>query len=266
MNLGIEGRAALITGAAGGIGLATARQLLEEGARVLLTDIDAEGLKRAAESLGGVGSRVRTAVADLADPAGADSIRNAAEGHVDILVHSVGVTGAKGDPLRDITDADWEHAWRVDFMSAVRIARAFVPPMLERGWGRVVFITSENATQPYADEAVYNAAKAALLTLVKEMGQRYAPQGVLVNAVAPAFIATGMTDEMMKQRAEEKGMGFDEAIETFLDEERPHLVLKRRGRPEEVAAVIAFLCSERASFVVGANYRVDGGSVLAIDT
>lgn len=265
MDLGIAGRRAVVTGAAGGIGLETARLLLEDGAAVLLTDLDADELDTSVRTLAEHGDRVRSVVADLTTDAGAEAVRAGAGGPVDILVHTAGVTGAKGDPLTDITDDDWMEAWQVDFLSGVRIARALVPPMRERGWGRVVFVTSENVAQPYADEAVYNAAKAALLTLTKAMGQRYAPEGVLVNAVAPAFIATDMTDGMMETRAAEEGVSVDEAIEGFLEEERPHLVLDRRGRPEEVAAVIAFLCSERASFVVGSNYRVDGGSVASID-
>jgi NAD(P)-dependent dehydrogenase (short-subunit alcohol dehydrogenase family) len=265
MDLGITGRTALITGAAGGMGLETARLLLDDGAAVVLTDIDRDELSLSADLLDAPSDRVRTVVADLSHKAGAESLRNAVEGDVDILVHTAGVTGAKGDPLRDITEDDWEHAWQSDFMSGVRVAKAFVPPMLDRGWGRVVFVTSENVAQPYSDEVVYNAAKAAVLTFVKGMAQVYAPKGVLINSVAPAFIATDMTDGMMEKKAEEEGKSVDEVIDEFLDEERPHLVLDRRGQPEEVAAVIAFLCSERASFVVGSNYRVDGGSVLAID-
>ncbi|MEP0548602.1 MAG: SDR family oxidoreductase [Rhodothermales bacterium] len=264
MDLQIKGRAAVITGAAGGMGLATARLLLDEGVDLLLTDIDEDQLKQSVEKLDG-GDRVRSVVADLTSQAGADTVRDATDWNIDILVHTAGVTGAKGDPLRDITEEDWEHAWQTDFMSGVRMSKALIPPMLERGWGRVVFVTSENVAQPYPDEMVYNAAKAAVLTLVKGMGQLYAPKGVLVNAVAPAFIATDMTDGMMEKRADERGVSFDEAVDSFLEEERPHLVLDRRGKPEEVAAVIAFLCSERASFVVGSNYRVDGGSVFAID-
>ena len=264
MDLQIKGRAAVITGAAGGMGLATARILLDEGVDLLLTDIDEDQLAQSVDKLDG-GDRVRSVVADLTSLAGADKVRDATDWDIDILVHTAGVTGAKGDPLRDITEEDWEHAWQTDFMSGVRMSKAFVPSMLERGWGRVVFVTSENVAQPYPDEMVYNAAKAAVLTLVKGMGQLYAPKGVLVNAVAPAFIATDMTDGMMEKRADERGVSFDEAVDSFLEEERPHLVLDRRGKPEEVAAVIAFLCSERASFVVGSNYRVDGGSVLAID-
>ena len=262
MDLGIAGRRAVVTGAAGGIGLETARLLLDDGASVLLTDLDADELDLSVRTLGDHGDRVSQVVADLTDP---DDVLRLADtaGGVDVLVHTAGVTGAKGDPLDDVTDGDWREAW--DFMTGVRVSRAFVPGMRERGWGRVVFVTSENVAQPYSDEAVYNAAKAALLTLTKAMGQRYAPDGVLVNAVAPAFIATDMTDGMMEERAADRGTDLDEAVDSFLEEERPHLVLDRRGRPEEVGAVIAFLCSERASFVVGSNWRVDGGSVASVD-
>jgi NAD(P)-dependent dehydrogenase (short-subunit alcohol dehydrogenase family) len=270
MDLKIADRTAVVTGGAGSIGTATARTLLNEGARVVLTDLEADALQQTAAALDADGDRVLTVSADLSKPDATAVLRTAvcddAGWTVDILVHAAGVTGAKGDPLRDITEEDWVHAWQTDFMSGVRAAKAFVPGMLERGWGRVVFVTSENATQPYHDEVVYNTAKAALLSFTKGLAQAYGPQGVLVNAVAPAFIATNMTDEMMEQRADEKDMTFDEAVETFLEEERPHLVLDRRGRPEEVAVIIALLCSERASFVAGANYRVDGGSVLALDT
>ena len=268
MDLQISDRAAVITGAAGGMGLETARILRQEGARVLMTDLDADELAlsvRILESDGLGGDGLRSVVADLRSQEGADTVAAAVDWDLDILVHTAGITGAKGDPLTEITEDDWRQAWDTDLMSAVRMAKATMPGMLDRGWGRVVFVTSENVAQPYDDEVVYNGAKAALLTFAKALAQRYAPGGVLVNSVAPAFIATDMTDKMMDKRAEEMGVSKQEAIDSFLEEERPHLVLDRRGRPEEVAAVIAFLCSERASFVVGSNYRVDGGSVLSID-
>lgn len=263
MDLGITGRRVLVTGGAGGLGVAAARQLLEEGARVVLTDTDADDLADAAGALDGVED---TIVADLTDGDEVAALGDRLDdlGGCDVLVHMAGVTGAKGDPL-DMADEDWEHAWQIDFMSAVRLARRLVPTMVEGGWGRVVFVTSENAVQPYTDEAVYNAAKAALLNFTKCLAQAYAPRGVLVNAVSPAFVETPMTDQMMEQRAEERGTDLDEAVGSFLDEERPWLVLGRRGRPEEVAAVVALLCSERASFTVGSNYRVDGGSVATMD-
>ncbi|HLQ85882.1 MAG TPA: SDR family oxidoreductase [Salinisphaeraceae bacterium] len=269
MDLQISGRTAVISGAAGAIACETARILLEEGCRLILSDIDADELQTSVERLDG-GDDVRAVIADLGEPEGAEKIqhegvRGEPEWQPGLLLHAAGVTGAKGDPLDDITEVDWNHAWNIDFMTSVRMAKTFIPPMREAGWGRAVFVTSENVAQPYPDEAVYNAAKAALLSFAKSMSQLYARQGVLVNCVAPAFIETDMTDGMMEKRAQQRGTDMQEAIASFLDEERPHLTLKRRGRPEEVAFITACLLSERASFVNGANYRVDGGAVQALN-
>lgn len=269
MDLQISGRTAVISGAAGAIARDTARLLLDEGCRLILTDVDEQGLADSVARLDG-GDRVRSVVADLSDAQGAekvarDGVRGEAQWQPGIMLHAAGVTGAKGDPLDDITEDDWNHAWNTDFMSGVRMARTFIPPMRDAGWGRVVFVTSENVAQPYPDEAVYNAAKAATLSFAKSMSQVYAQHGVLVNCVAPAFIATDMTDGMMEKRAEQRGTDVDEAIGSFLDEQRPHLALKRRGRSEEVGFIIACLLSDRASFVNGANYRIDGGSVQTMN-
>jgi len=147
----------------------------------------------------------------------------------------------------------------------VRMARHLCPAMIDRGWGRVVFVTSENVAQPYPDETVYNSAKSALLSHAKSIAMAHSGKGLLVNCVAPAFIATPMTDGMMNVRSEEENVSFDEAVESFLEQKRPYLVLKRRGKVEEVAPVIVFLCSELSSFVTGANWRIDGGAVGSID-
>ena len=269
MDLRIDGRTAIVTGAAGEMALETAKILLEEGCRLILTDIDADELREAAAELDG-GDKVRTVIADLSTQEGADKVRDEGAGDdpewtPSILFHAAGVTGAKGDPLDDISEDDWEHAWNTDFMTAVRVSRTFIPAMRKAGWGRVLFVTSENVAQPYPDEAAYNASKAAVLSFAKSMSQVYASEGVLINCIAPAFIETDMTDGMMKKRAKERGTDMEEAIDSFLDEERPHLELKRRGRPEEVAFIAAALLSERASFVNGANYRIDGGSVQTIN-
>ncbi len=269
MDLGITGRTAVISGAAGAIALETARILHKEGCQLILTDRDAEELAESVRSLGG-GDDIRSVVADLNSAAGAEQVQKVGvRGHADwqpgILLHAAGVTGAKGDPLDDICEDDWLAAWNTDFMTAVRMAKVFIPPMRRAGWGRVVFVTSENAAQPYPDEAVYNCAKAAVLSFAKALSQVYAKDGVLVNCVAPAFVATDMTDGMMQKRAKERGTDMDEAIESFLAEERPHLVLKRRGKPEEVGFIAACLLSEHASFVTGANYRIDGGAVQAVN-
>lgn len=265
MDLGVNGKTALVTGGASGIGRATARVLLEEGASVILVDIRGDAVARTASDLG---RGCKALHADLRDARQVEGLaKSVAERFTmpDIVVCAAGVTGAKGHPL-EMTDADWTEAWETDFMSVVRTLRQFLPPMAKRGWGRAVVICSENAMQPYADEAVYNVAKAGLLNLSKGLSRVYAPQGVLVNAVSPAFIETPMTDEMMDKRAGARGTSREEAVESFLDEERPHLALKRRGRPEEVATAIAWLCSEAASFVNGANLRVDGGSVATISS
>ena len=261
MDLKISGKRALLTGAAGEMAIETAKVLKEEGVTLVLSDLDEDQLQKANETLGGDNA---TVVADLSSTEGCDELAEKA-GDVDIFAHLTGVTGAKGDPLQ-MADEDWMDALTIDFMSAVRMASRIGPKMADRGWGRIVFITSENAVQPYPDEAVYNAAKAALMNFTKCASLAYGPRGVLINAVSPAFIETDMTDGMMEKRAKEKDCSFDEAVETFLEEERPYLTLKRRGQPEEVAAAIAFLCSERASFVNGANYRVDGGAVGAMNT
>ncbi|WP_334061162.1 SDR family NAD(P)-dependent oxidoreductase [Limimaricola cinnabarinus] len=263
MDLGIKGKRALITGSSGGIGIEVARLLKQEGAHPFLTDLDEEALKKADEAMGGTAGIMAADLTDT-DQIARLKARLEEEGGCDILVHAAGVTGAKGDPL-EMTDEDWMEAWEIDFMSAVRLSRALVPGMVGKGWGRVVFVTSENAVQPYADEAVYNAAKAALLNFTKCVSMPYAPKGVLFNTVSPAFIETPMTDGMMDKRADELGVSKEEAIESFLEEERPFLTLGRRGRVEEVAPVIALLCSDRASFTVGSAYRIDGGSVGAMN-
>ncbi|CUH39658.1 3-oxoacyl-[acyl-carrier-protein] reductase FabG [Jannaschia seosinensis] len=265
MDLKIKGRTAVISGAAGDMALETAKILEGEGCNLVLTDIDEDELRDVAEKLP---DGVVTVVADLTAQDGAEKVAQAVSDNgwqADILVHAAGVTGAKGDPLADISEDDWHHAWNTDFMTAVRMSKAFIPGMNERGWGRVVFVTSENVAQPYPDEVVYNASKAAVLSFAKGMSQVYAQKGTLINCVAPAFIETDMTDGMMEKRAEQRGTSIEEAVESFLDEERPHLALKRRGQPEEAAFVIACLCSDRASFVNGANWRVDGGAVQAIN-
>ncbi len=263
MDLGIKGRVALITGASGGMGWETAKILAAEGCRLVLTDKDVSGIEAEAAELG---SAAIALGADATKQAEVDAVVAEAVkrfGTLDILVHTSGITGAKGHPL-EMTDDDYHEAYENDFLSAVRFARAAFPHMKRGGWGRFVCVTSENAVQPYWEEATYNTAKAALAAFVKGLSYKAAADGILCNTVAPAFIATDMTDEMMKKRAKEKGVSFEEAIDSFLDEERPGIVQKRRGRADEVAAVIALLVSERASFTNGANYRVDGGSVQAV--
>lgn len=259
MDLKIKGKTALITGATGGLGRETARFLAADGVKLFLSDLDEDALKDIAAEFG-----ADYAAADVSTVEGCEGLIKAAGTAFDIWVHATGVTGGKGDPLT-MSEEDWADAINIDFLSGVRLAKHLCPAMIKSGWGRVVFITSENVAQPYPDETVYNSAKSALLSFAKSVAMQHSKSGLLVNCVAPAFIETPMTDGMMEKRAEEMNCSFDEAVDSFLKEQRPYLVLGRRGKPEEVAAVITMLCSEHASFVTGANWRVDGGAVGSIN-
>lgn len=263
MDLGITGKKALITGGDSGIGWHTARLLLAEGATVVLTDRDPDSLADAAAKLDAPEGRLHAFAADITsvdDLARLGREVTDAVGSIDILVQSAGVTGAQG-LFHEIDDEGWTSTIETDLIGPVRVVRQFLPDLRAGGWGRIVFLASEDAVQPYDDELPYCAAKAGILALAKGLSRSYAREGLLVNAVSPAFIHTPMTDAMMQKRSDELGVSFDEAIESFLDEERPYMELKRRGEPEEVANVVAFLCSDLASFVNGSNYRVDSGSV-----
>ena len=259
MDLNIKGRRALITGANGGMGLATAEILKAEGVELFVTDVTQAKVDETTAKLACEG-----AAGDLSTVEGVDAFIEKAGTAFDILVHTAGITGAKGDPL-DMDEEAWVKAWNIDFMSAVRLGRHLGHPMIGRGWGRMVFITSENVAQPYPEETVYNSAKSALLSWSKSVAMQHSGKGLLVNCVSPAFIETDMTDGMMEKRSEELGVSRKEAVESFLEEKRPYLVLGRRGRVEEVAPTIALLCSDLATFTTGSNYRVDGGAVGSIN-
>ncbi|HJO64157.1 MAG TPA: SDR family oxidoreductase [Sphingomonas sanguinis] len=267
MDLGIKGRIALISGADSGMGKETARLLLEAGVRVALTDKPGGSLDQAVEELTSLGE-VIAVTGDVTKPEDVAALWAEVRGRLgepDIYVNSAGVTGATGDFL-EIDDKGWQETLDIDLMGAVRMCREAIPAMRRKSWGRIILMASEDAVQPYVEELPYCAAKAGILSLAKGLSKAYGGDNVLVNTVSPAFIATPMTDAMMEKRAKEKGVSFDEAIESFLDEERPGMELKRRGRPEEVAAAVAFLVSERASFINGAGLRVDSGSVFTIAT
>jgi NAD(P)-dependent dehydrogenase (short-subunit alcohol dehydrogenase family) len=266
MDLNIANRTALVTGGDSGIGWHTAKMLLAEGVTVVISDRDQDSLDRAAVELDAPEGKLHAFAADVDSVESIESLRRQvvdAVGDIDIFVQSAGVTGAQG-LFHEIDDDGWVDTITTDLLGPVRLTRAFLPSLRKGGWGRAVYLASEDAVQPYDDELPYCAAKAGILAFAKGLSRSYASEGLLVNCVSPAFIATPMTDAMMQKRADENDTGVDEAIESFLDEERPYMELGRRGKPEEVAAVVVFLCSDLAGFVNGSNYRVDSGSVATI--
>ncbi|MBM6615494.1 SDR family oxidoreductase [Desemzia sp. RIT804] len=265
MDLGIKGKTALVVGGDSGLGLATAKTLLEEEATVIITGVDQEKLEEAADSLKDY-SHLYHYYADVTKSESLKKLHQQIQkdvGKIDILVHSAGISGTSG-LFHEISESDWQETLDVDLMGAVRTIKEFLSDLRTGGWGRLILISSENAEEAYPDEIPYDCAKAGLLALVKGLSKTYAKEGLLVNAVSPAFIETPMTDAMMEERSKELKVSKEEAIQSFLDEKRPNIELKRRGQPEEVAAVIAFLCSDRASFINGSNYRIDAGSVSTI--
>jgi len=163
-----------------------------------------------------------------------------------------------------LTDEDWLDVLNLNVMSAVRATRAALPHMQRQKWGRVINVSSESGTQPDAAMPHYNASKAAMNNLTKSLSKAYAKDGILVNTVSPAFIMTPLLRDMLQKMAQEQGVSFQQAVDGFLATNRPHIELKRPGEPEEVASAVVFLASGRASFIAGANLRVDGGSVASV--
>lgn len=266
MDLDIQGKTAVITGADSGIGLETAKILASEGVNIVLSDKNGEGLEKALCEVNTYLGKENTIVGIPADITKDNEIIDLSQkvkedfGGAHILVHSAGARGAADDFL-NLTDNDWMETIQVDLMGAVRVCRAFIPQMQELDWGRLVLVSSENAFQPYVEESPYNACKAAIINLSKCLSRSYSRENLLINCISPAFIETPMTDAMLEELSKKKNMSVEKVEDWFAKNKRPHIAMQRRGRPNEVASAIAFLCSERASFINGSNYRIDGGSV-----
>ncbi|HJW66357.1 MAG TPA: SDR family oxidoreductase [Gaiellaceae bacterium] len=250
MDLGLRDRLCLVTGSTGGIGLATARLLVEEGARVVTCGRgDAPGV--------GEALHVR---ADLSAPGEGERVV-AEAGRLDVLVNNVGY--AEQRDFLSLADEVWDEAWQLNVMSYLRAIRAAVPGMRERGGGVIVNVSSTAGKRPSTGMPEYSVTKAAVLSLSRLVADLYAGDGIRCNAIAPGPTATqawlgegGLAD----QQAAKSGKSRDEVLEA-VGRGRP---LGRLAEPEEIAAVIAFLCSDRASYVTGAAWSADGGTVPII--
>jgi len=241
MDLGISGRTAVVTGASRGIGAATVRLLEAEGARVI-------GVSRSA----GIDVTAADAPERIAALAGAP---------VDILVNNAGTSFARS--LDELTDEEWYGQFELHVMASMRLMRAFAPGMAERGWGRIVNVASSAGKRPSLTNAAYSVTKAAQLSLSRVFADTYAAKGVLVNAVAPSAVGSGLWMDdggLGDQTAAARGITREEALQIQVDK----IPVGRFATEEEIASVVAFLCSERASIVAGAAWSVDGGTVATI--
>ena len=247
MQLGLDDKVCIVTGSTGGIGLATARLLQEEGAHVVTSGRREDGI-----------GQLHVA-ADLSRPSEPERVVGAALerfGRVDCLVNNVGGTDIRR--FEELTDEDWEASWQLNVMSAVRAIRAVLPTMRERGDGAIVNVSSSAGKRPSATMPDYSVAKAGLLSLSRLVADLYAADGIRCNAVTPgptaseAWLGDGGLAEQQGER--------DEVLKKVAAG-RP---LGRLAEPDEIAAVIVFLCSPRASYVTGAAWSADGGTVAII--
>jgi 3-oxoacyl-[acyl-carrier protein] reductase len=269
MDLGLEGRACVVTGASRGIGRETARMLCAEGANVLLVARGGEQLGEAARDVEQAGAdsggRVAHLCLDITDAdAGERMLAEASErfGSLDVLVNNAGV--ARWRDLDDVPDEDWRAQYELNVMAPLRAMRAAAPAMAERGWGRVVNVCSTAGKRPSSAMPEYSVAKAAELSLSRLFADRYAKRGVLVNAICPGPVESEMWMEpggLLDQSRDLSGAGSREEALEAAGSKRP---IGRLAEVGEIAAAIVFLCSERASYVSGAAWSVDGGTVQVI--
>jgi 3-oxoacyl-[acyl-carrier protein] reductase len=265
MDLGLSGRACAVTGASRGIGLQTAHRLCAEGADVLLIARSEERLAEAAEQCADEDGRAAALALDVTEEdAGERILAEATEhfGQLDVLVNNAGT--ARRRELDDVPDEDWYAAFELNVMAPLRAMRAAAPPMAERGWGRVVNVSSSAGKRPSPATPEYSVAKAAELSLSRLFADRYAKQGVLINAVCPGPVASELwtaAGGLLDQATEMSGATSREEALEAIAVQRP---IGRLAEVEEIASAIVFLCSEPASYVSGSAWSVDGGTVQVI--
>ncbi|MGH2957543.1 MAG: SDR family NAD(P)-dependent oxidoreductase [Solirubrobacterales bacterium] len=269
MDLGLSGRACIVTGASRGIGRATAKLLCAEGAQVLLIARSEGRLLEAADeciaAAGDSGGRAESLPCDISEPAAAERIVREAEqrfGRADALVNNAGT--ARWRDLDEVPDEDWYEAWELNVMAPMRLMRAAAPAMRERGWGRVVNVSSTAGKRPSANMSEYSVAKAAELSLSRLYADRYAPHGVLINAICPGPVKSELWMEGGGLLDQSKQLAGHDSREEALEAAGSKRPIGRLAEVEEIAAAIVFLCSEHASYVSGAAWSVDGGTVQVI--
>lgn len=272
MDLGLAGRVALVGAASRGLGLASARALVAEGASVVICAREPLRLDDAADELraqaaqrvsagqsSGQGAQVATVALDISAPDAATRLVGAARerfGRLDILVNNAG--GPPPGSFARVGDADWERAFQLTLMSMVRLTREALPLLRASGQGRVINIVSTSVRQPIDDLILSNALRSAVVGMAKTLSREVGRANITVNNVLPGIILTDRQREVRGAQAAQRGVSFEQAIA----EAGQAVPLGRIGQPEEVGALVAFLASARAAYITGASIQVDGGLVL----
>ena len=260
MDLHLAGKTALVTGSTAGIGLAIAERFAAEGATAILTGRSRDKLEAAANRVAGFGA-VRTVLADPATAEGA-AVLIEAEPEADILVNNLGIYEAK--PFTEITDADWHHLFEVNVVSGARLARHYFPRMLEKNWGRIVFIASESALVVPSEMIHYGMTKTAQLAIARGLAEQTRGTGVTVNSVMPGPTRSEGIVEFIRSVVDDKDASEAEREAAFFAKMRPLSLIRRLIEAEEVAAQVALLASPLGAITNGAAIRVEGGIVPTI--
>ncbi|WP_020187382.1 SDR family oxidoreductase [Methylopila sp. 73B] len=263
MKIDLTSKTAVVTGSTAGIGHAIAKGLAEAGAAVVVNGRKAAAVDKAVKAIRDAvpGSEVRGVAADLGTAEGAKALV-AAVPSPDILVNNVGIFGPQD--FFEIPDEEWTRFFEVNVMSGVRLSRAYAQGMAERGWGRIVFLSSESALNIPADMIHYGFTKTAALSISRGLAKRLAGTGVTVNAVLPGPTLSEGVAEMLKDEVAKTGRTLEEVGAAFVKANRPTSIIQRAASVEEVANMVVYVCSVQASATTGAALRVDGGVVDTI--